>query len=169
MVHDKRAVALIAVVIGLYVVIADGNTVLEVALILVECEVLIDVLHVGSGLVAGVVALGLIVGCRRVALRVVDALVALHDGAALIVEVAATEVVIVVAGRVVAPGLQHAVIGHDATDGVEPLLVITTLLLVVQAVESHVLQGARTAGRGEGVCLCGLGGNLTPLCGGERL
>ena len=170
-IYNIGILALVAVVISLDIVVADGNTVLIVALIFVEGEVLIDVLHVGACLVTGVVALGLVVGCRRVALRIVDALVALHDGAALIVVVTATEVVIVVACRVVAPSLKHAVVGHDAADGVEPFLVssVCAFLLVVQSVEAHVLQRARTAGRGEGVCLCGLRGNLTPLRSGERL
>ena len=166
MVDDVGVFRLHAAVVGLQLVVADGDAILIVALILVERIVLVDVLHVGAGLVAAVVAFGLVVGRRRVALRVIDALVAVHDGAPLTVEVGAAEVVVVVAGGVLAPGLDERVVLHDGADGVEPLAVGAegALLLVGQTVQSDVLQLSRAAGRGEGIGLSGLHGNLAPLC-----
>ena len=55
----------------------DGDVVLVVFLILVEGVVLVDILHVGGGLVGGVVTLAPHIGVGCVALRVVDALVSL--------------------------------------------------------------------------------------------
>ena len=117
---------------------ADAHPILIVALILVERKVLVDVLHVGVALVAGVVALGLLVAVGRVALRHVDALVALQDGGLAFVEVAASEVVVVVVGRVVVPGCSQAVVDADAVQEVSvggP----RALLAVSQSVQSDVL------------------------------
>ena len=61
-VHDVGVVALLPVVVGLQLVVADGYAVLIVALILVEGVVLVDVLDVRTGLIRGVVRLGLVVG-----------------------------------------------------------------------------------------------------------
>ena len=166
-VYDIRFVRLLPAVVGLQLVVADGYAILVVALILVQCEVLIDVLHVWSGFVRCVVRLRLVVAGRRVALRVVDALVAVHDALALTVEVGAAEVVVVIAGRVAAPGAQHAVVGDDAANLVEPLLVgsVLALLAIGQSVQAYVLQRARATGGGKGIGLRGLHRNLTPLGG----
>ena len=53
--------ALLPVVVGLQLFVADGHAVLVESLVLVEGVVLVDVLYVGSCLVAGVVGLGLVV------------------------------------------------------------------------------------------------------------
>ena len=171
MVHDIGVVALRTVVVGLQLVVADAYAVLVVAVVLVQGEVLVDVLHVGRSLVGGVVALRTLVRGGRVALRVVDAPVAVQDAATLLVVVAATVIVVVVAGGVVVPGLAYAVVGHDAVHGVEPRLVVAILALlrVGQAVVAHVLQGARAGGRGKGVGLRGLHGNAPPLRVGKVL
>ena len=66
---------------------AYGHFVLIVFLILVEREVLVDVFHVGSGLVRRVIAFGSRIGVGRVALRVVDAFVSLQDGSLYLVVV----------------------------------------------------------------------------------
>ena len=140
----------------------DAYLIFIVALILVERVVLVDILNVGEGLVAGVVTLGLLVVVGRVALRHVDALVTLEDAGTTVVQVAATEVVVVIVGRVGVPCLAHAVLyGH----AVEEVAIggIGTLLVVRQTVESDVLLGTGTAGSGEGIGLRGLDGNLTPL------
>ena len=74
---------------------------------------------------------------------------------------------VVVAGRVVAPGLDNTVVGDDAAvhHRVEPLLIRPELPLLVigKAVETHILQLSGTGSRGEGVGLRGLLRNLTPL------
>ena len=141
------------------------HLVLEVALILVERVVLVDILHVGACLVRGVVRLRAVVGIGRVTLRVVDTLVAVEDARLCRVEVGASVVVVVVAGRVVAPGRQQRVVLHDGTYLVEPLLVgaIGALLVIVQSVKTHILQGAAAGGSGKGIGLRGLFRNLAPL------
>ena len=117
--------------------------VLEVALILVERIVLVDILHVGTRLVRRVVRLRAVVGVGGVALRVVDALIAVEDTGLGIVEVGAAVVVVVVAGRVAAPGLQQRVVLHDAAHLTEPVGVSTvcTFLLIGQTVQANVLHG----------------------------
>ena len=59
-VHDIAAFRLLPAVVGLQLVVADGYAVLVVALILVQGVVLVQVFHVGAGLVAAVVALALV-------------------------------------------------------------------------------------------------------------
>ena len=85
MVHDIAVLRLHATVIGLQLVVADGYAVLVVALVLIEGEVLVDILHIGTGLIGGVVRFCLVIAGRRVTLRVVDQLIAVHDAAALTV------------------------------------------------------------------------------------
>ena len=159
------------VLIGIKDLRTDMHLVLVVAFILVEREVLVDVLHVRTSLVAGVIRFGAIVGVGRVALRIVDALIAFEDALLLVVIVGAAIVVVVVAGRVVAPGRDDAVVGDDAAvhHGIEPFLIGSelTLLLIIQAVIAHILQGTRAAGGGKRVGLHGLYGYLTPLGSGE--
>ena len=148
-----------------------AHPILVVTLIFVEGKVLIDVLLVRSRLVAGVIRLILVVRVRRVTLRIVDALITVEDALALLVEVRTTEVVVVVARRVLAPGLTDTVVGHLPAHGLEPVLIGTELLLlgIRQTVVAHILQIPRTAGGGEGVGLIGLYGNLSPLGGGKRV
>ena len=167
-VNDVRLVALLSPIVVLELLVADRYAILIVTLILVERVVLIDILHVGAGLVGGVVGLCLVIAGRRVALRVVNALVAVHDALLLGIEVRASVIVVVIAGGVIAPCFEDAVVGgNDAAYLVEPVGIGLKglLFLVGQSVESHVLQLARTAGGGEGVSLRGLAWNLSPLCG----
>ncbi len=148
-----------------------AHPILVVTLIFVEGKVLIDVLLIGSRLVAGVIRLVLVVRVRRVTLGIVDALVTVENALALLVEVRTTEVVVVVARGVLAPGLTDTVVGHLPAHGLEPVLIGTELLLlgIRQTVVAHILQIPRTAGGGEGVGLIGLYGNLSPLGGGKRV
>ena len=140
-IHDVRVVALHAPVVVLQLPVADGYAVLVVALILVQRVVLVDVLHVGAALVAGVVALRLVVTAGRVALRVVDEAVAVDDAAPLVVVVAATEVVVVVAGGVLLPRLQQRVVLHYAANLREPVGIGSELPLLVvgETIQTHVL------------------------------
>ena len=121
---------------------AYAHMILVVALILVERVVLVDVLHIGRGLIRGVVALGAVFAVRRVSLWVVDALVTFQNGQLHPVVVGAAEVVVVVVGRVV---VNRVVDGraHLALHLVEELLVGAkgAFLLIAQSVEAHVLQG----------------------------
>ena len=153
------------VIIGLQFVVADADMILEVALVLIEREVLVDILHVGSRLIRGVIRLRPVLRVGRVSLGVVDALVAVQDAGAGLVEVGAAVVVVVIASRVITPSLNQRVVRDDGTYLVEPFLVgsVGSLLVVVKTVESHVLQGTAAAGRGKGVRLRGLFGNLSPL------
>ena len=78
----------------------DGDVILIVFLVFVERVVLVDVLHVGCGLVGCIVGLcaALVVG--RVALRIVDVLIAADDGGLHLVVVSTAEVVVVVGGGI---------------------------------------------------------------------
>ena len=158
-----------AITIGIKHFGRDTHLVLVVALILVEGIVEVDVLYIGATLITSVVGFRLLVGIGRVSLGVVDALITVEDALLLLVEVTSTEVVVVVAGRVVLPCLPDTVVGNHATHGIKPLTVGTILafLLVVKAVEAHILQLARTRGGGKGIGLGGLLRNLTPL--GRRI
>ena len=149
----------------------DTHMVLVVTFILVEGIVLVNVFHIRAALIAGIVGFRLLVCIGRVTLRVVDALIAVEDTFPLFVEVTATEVVVVVTGRVVLPGLADAVVDNKPTHGVEPVTIgaICLFFLIIQAIESHILQPARTRGGGKGIGLGGLHGNLTPLGCGKRL
>ena len=73
----------------------------QIALILIQRIVLIDILHIRIGLIRRVVALWLLVTVWRVALWHVDALITFQDAGLALVQVAASEVVIVIVGRVV--------------------------------------------------------------------
>ena len=72
---------------------------------------------------------------------VVNPLVAVHDRHLLCVEVATTEVVIVVAGRILSPCVDKAVVLHYACNLVKPFLICSELALfvVVKAIETNVL------------------------------
>ena len=87
----------------LHVLRTDAHLVLQVTLILVQRIVLVDVLHVRIGLIRRIVALRLLVAVWRVALWHVDALVTFQDRGSAFVQIGATEVVIVVIGRVGSP------------------------------------------------------------------
>ena len=142
-VGDKAVLRCRSVAIGVEHLGRDTHLILEIAFKLVEREVLVDILHVGSALVAGVVRLLLVVGVGRVSLWIVDALVTGEDRFLFVVEIRTAEIVVVVAGRVVAPSLDDTVVGDHATvdDGVEPLLIGTVLplLAIVQTVETDIL------------------------------
>ena len=101
-------------------------------------------------------------------MRIVDEFIAIQDASLLSVIVRATIVMVVIAGRVVAPRLENAVVGDETTQCIEPLFIVSVLLLlsIVQTVQTYILLCPRTRRGGKGVCLCGLLWNLTPLGGG---
>ena len=78
----------------------NADFVLIVLLVFVEGVVLVDVLHIGRYLPSRLVAFWPCVGVGTVALWHVDALVAVQDGCAELVEVGSAIVVVVVVGRV---------------------------------------------------------------------
>ena len=84
----------------LHVLRTDAHLVLQVALILVQRIVLVDVLNVRIGLIRRIIALRLLVAVWRVALWHVDTLVTLQDRSLAIVQIRAAEVVVVVVGWV---------------------------------------------------------------------
>ena len=145
----------------LHILRAQAHLILEITLILVESIVLINVLHVRIGLVRGIITFRLLVGVGRVTLWHVDALIAVENTCLLGIKVAATEIVVVIVGRVGIPGSTQAVVDVDAIQEVG-IGWLAAFFLVRQAVQSHILLGASTAGRGKGVCLGGLYGYLTP-------
>ena len=119
---------------------ADTHLILKIALVLVKRVVLVDILDIGIGLIAGVIALCLLVVVGRVALRHIDTLVTLKDTGLAVVKVGATEIVIVIVGRVVSPCLTNTIIDVDLTQEIG-IGRECTFLLVVQTVESDILQG----------------------------
>ena len=133
----------------------------QIALILIQRIVLIDILHIRIGLIRRVVALWLLVTVWRVALWHVDALIALQDAGLALVQIAASEVVIVIVGRVVHQYLSSTVVHVDTTQEVR-IGWLCQLLVVRQSVQSHILLGACSTAGGKGVGLGGLNGNLTP-------
>ncbi len=141
-----------------------ADMILEVTLVLVQRVVLVDVLHVRSCLVAGVVALVVRVVVRRVALWHVNALVALKDGGSLLVEVTATIVMVVVVGRVGHPSLTDAVVSHRHVAQEVGINSESPFLVIGQSVEANILQLTTATGSGKGIVLRGLHRNLTPLC-----
>ena len=144
-----------------------AHVILIVFLVFVEGEVLVDVLHVGRRLVGSVVALGAAVAVGRVALWVVDKLVSVEYGRLHLVPVAATVVVIVVACRVIVDAVEHRLVHLALYLAEVSVLVVLAFLLVVESVESHVLQCAASLRCGEGIGHGALCGNLSPLCVGE--
>ena len=81
----------------------DAHLILEEILVFIHRLVLVHVFHVGSGLIGCGITLVALAGVRRVAFYTVDALVAFQNRGLTAVEVAAAEVMVVVAGGV----------GHD--------------------------------------------------------
>ena len=130
--------------IGIKDVWRDAYLILIIALILIEGEVLVDILHIWTRLVTGIIGLRLILGLGRVTLRIVILLITVEDAPPFVVVVGTPEVVIVIACRVVAPSLDNAVVGDDTTvhHCVDPLLVgiVLTLLVIVKSVETYILQ-----------------------------
>ena len=133
----------------------------QIALILIQRIVLIDILHIRIGLIRRVVALWLLVTVRRVALWHVDALIAFQNAGLALVQVTSTEIVVIIICRVVVPGRPHTVVDGYMAQEVR-IGGIAALLLVRQSVQSHVLLGTGSASSGKGVGLGGLDGNLTP-------
>ena len=121
----------------------DGDMILVVFLILVEREVLVDVLDIGRGLVRCVVTLFAVVGVGGVALRVVDAFIALQDGGLHLVVVAPAEIVVVVVGRVAGDAVVdlRADLCLHGTE-VVAIGIEGALLVVVETVEANVLETA---------------------------
>ena len=74
---------------------------------------------------------------------------------------------VVVASRVIVDTVEHRLV-HLALYLAEiGVLVVVAFLLVVESVESHVLQCAASLRGGEGIGHGALCGNLSPLCVGE--
>lgn len=117
--------------------------VLVVLLILVERVVLVDIFHIGGRLVGRVVVLRLVVGIGGVALRHVDALVAFQDRLLFAVVVGSAEVVVVVISWVGPDGVEDGLVDLTPDLRQEVLVGLELALLIVgEAVEAHVLQGA---------------------------
>ena len=76
------------------------DMILIVFLVFIEGIVLIDILHIGGGLVGRIVAFAAHVGVGRVTLWVIDTLVALQDRSLHGIIVTSAEIVVIVVGRV---------------------------------------------------------------------
>ena len=149
---------------------AHRHAILIVFLIFVERVVLVDIFHIGHGLVRGVVSFRARLVVGRVALRIVDVLVSAHDRGLHLVEVCSAEIVIVVACGVVHDGVAHGG-GHTALYLREEVLISVVLLLfgVGQSIVAHILQCTTAAAGGEGVSHGRLRRYLTPLREGISL
>ena len=120
----------------------DADLVLIVSLVFVKGEVLIDILHIGEGLVTGIKTLCLLVIVRRVALRHVDTLIAVKDRSLSGIQVSTTEVMIVIIGRVGIPSGTHTVVDTDATQEI-CIGRFGSFLFVGKSIETHILLGSR--------------------------
>ena len=160
-----RALGISPTVVGLQFIITDRNTILIIALVLVESIILIDILYIGSRLVRGIVTLCLVITGRRVSLRIIDTLIAIHDTGLRSIKVGTTVIMIVVAGRVLSPSLKQGIIMYHITDIIQPVSIcaIGSFFFICQTIETHILLLAGAAGGSEGVGLRSLHGNLTPL------
>ena len=75
---------------------SNSHPILEIFLVFVEGIILIDVLHVGRGLVGSAIRLGGVLSINGVAVGVVDILVTLQDAALGLIVVCTTEIVVAV-------------------------------------------------------------------------
>ena len=151
--HDRHLLVGDVVLTHHQVFGADRNTVLEIALVLVERVVLVDVLYIGHRARRLIQWIGGILGRKRVAFHAVVAFVTLKDAEALLVVVIAAVEVVIVTGRVVERREQVGLLGLDGLGDslrvaqfFEIILICREyeLLVVVQTVEAHVLSKART-------------------------
>ncbi len=123
---------------------ADGNDVLVIIFVLVQSVILIDILGIRRGFVRSVVGLGARVGVGRVALRIVDVLVAAQNRGLHRVVVRAAEIMIIVAGGVVVNAVPHGRADLALNLRQEVLIRIERpLLLVGEAVQADILQLSR--------------------------
>ena len=154
----------------------DGNAILEVALILVERVVLVDILHIGHRAGALIETVAGVLGAERVALGAVVVFVTLENRLALSVEVVAAIEVVVVATRVVQR--REGVLLHGGDGGGRQLraqfadvIAIGVVLLLHsrrEAVETHVLINARAGGVVKGVSHRRLVAHAAPLGVAQR-
>ena len=153
-----------------HVLRTDGDAVLEIFLVLVEGVILIDILHVGRRLVRGIITFAPAVRVGRIALRIVDILVTPQDGGLHLVVVRAPKVVVVVVGGVVHDRVEDGRT-HLALYLLQETLISLkgALLLVGEAIESHILQGPAAGSGGKGVGDRCLRGHLSPLGGDVAL
>ena len=93
---------------------ADRNTVLEIALVLVERIVLVDILYIGHRARRLIQWIGGILGRKRVAFHAVVAFVTLKDAEALLVVVIAAVEVVIITGGVVERREQVGLLGLEA-------------------------------------------------------
>ena len=129
---------------------AENNFVLIVFLVLVECVIEVDILHIRREGRGSTVTLGLLLGSRRVTFGTVVVLVAVEDRHLLLVEVCAAVVMEIITGRVstgreviVVPCIPH--IRRNAALQFGQVLLISgpiQLLLRAQTVEPDILHSA---------------------------
>ncbi len=149
---------------------ANRHAILEIALILVERVVLVDVFHIGHAARRLVEAVCGVVGRERVAVGAVVVLVAVEDRHLLLVEVIAAVKVVAVARGVVEGRELVLLHGLDRGRGqhlAQPLQEvgiggIGLLVFGAEAIETHVLLHARAGGVVEGIGERRLGRHPTP-------
>ena len=90
-----------------HVVGAQRNMVLIIAFVFIQRVVLVDVLHIGRGLIGVIVARVSRFVVGRIALRIVDILIAAQNIGTHLVIILAAEVMIVVVSGVVLNGVPH--------------------------------------------------------------
>ena len=80
---------------------------------LIQCIILIDILHIGQCLGRNIVAFRRIFACRRVTLCVIEILITIENGSFFCIVIATTIVMIIITGRVVTELLKSR-LGEDA-------------------------------------------------------
>ena len=125
---------------------------MEEVLIFVHGVVLVHVFHIRSGLVGGGIAFATLAGVWRVAFHTIDALIAVQNGCLFGIVVGTTEIVVVVASRVVIEGVVNVLI-HFSLKGskIVGIDAIVALISICQTVETNILLLACTAFCGEGI------------------
>ena len=145
--HRSRTYIGYILTTGAQVLWCDGQMVLPVLLALAQSVVGIYILYVGSILPCCLVALGRILTIGRVALWHIDTLVSVQHRYLLTIIIRATEVMIIIIGRVFQQRYAHGVgqVGQSTSVQFVPECLICSeglFLLVVQTIQTQVLLGS---------------------------
>ena len=128
----------------IHIIRTYANLILEVLVVLVQCVVLVNILHIRSCLVRRVVALRSRLVIWRVSLWHVYSFIAVQDRCLTLVVVTTAEVVVVVVCGVSQNTVECSSIRYLRPRRIQEVLVVAEclLFLVAESVISHVLQSA---------------------------
>ena len=147
--HRSRTYIGYILATGAQILWSDGQMVLPVLLALAQGIIGIYILYIGSVLPCCLVAFGRVLTIGRVALWHIDTLVSIQYRYLLTIIIRATEVMIIIVGRVFKQRYAHGVGQVGQGTGVQfvPECLICSeglFLLIAQSVQAQVLLGSRT-------------------------